>query len=69
MKDWVGEVKVQILAPETDPDDWIDTDQIFSDRGVKTFWMSYEGVYRVVTSAAGASAYLQLISIRAITND
>ena len=68
VKDWVGEVKVQIQAPESDPATWIDTDQIFTAEGVKAFWMSYEGVYRAVTSAAGASAYLQLVSIRAITN-
>ena len=68
VKDWVGEVKVQIQAPESDPATWIDTDQIFSAEGVKTFWMSYEATYRVVTSAAGASAYLQLVAIRATRN-
>ena len=69
VKDWAGEVKVQIEAPESDPAVWIDTDQIFTADGVKAFWMSYEGAYRIVTKAVGASAYLQLVAVRAITND
>ena len=68
VKDWSSEVKLQIKAPESNPTEWIDTDQVFSANGVKAFWMSYEGLYRMVTGAAGASAYLQLVSIRATSN-
>ena len=68
VKDWAGEVKLQIKAPETDPAEWIDTNETFDADGVKTFWMSYEAEYRVVASVAGASAYLQLVSIRASRN-
>ena len=68
VKDWVAETILQIRAPETDPAEWIDTDQTFDADGVKTFWMSYESEYRVVANSAGASVYLQLVSIRAVRN-
>ena len=66
VKGWTSEVKLQIGLPETDPLEWLDTDQIFSDNGVKTFWASHEAEYRVVAGMVGASVYLQLVSIRAV---
>ena len=66
VKGWTSEVKLQIGVPETDPIEWLDTDQIFSDDGVKTFWASHEAEYRVVAGMVGASVYLQLVSIRAV---
>ena len=66
VKGWTSEVKLQIRVPETDPVEWLDTDQTFSDNGVKTFWASHEAEYRVVADTAGASVYLQLVSIRAV---
>ena len=64
VKGWVAEVKLQIQEPETDPIEWIDTEQSWSADGVKVFWLSHEGVYRVVAGSAGATAYLQLVSLR-----
>ena len=66
VKDWTSEVKLQIGVPETDPVEWLDTDQTFSDNGVKTFWASHEAEYRIVAGIVGASVYLQLVSIRAV---
>ena len=64
VKDWAAEVKLQVQEPETDPVKWIDTNQSWDDNGVQVFWLSHEGVYRVISSSAGATAYLQLISLR-----
>ena len=64
VKDWAAEVKLQIEEPETDPIEWIDTNQSWSDNGVKVFWLSHEATYRVISGSAGATAYLQLISLR-----
>ena len=64
VKDWVDEIKLQIQEPETDPIEWIDTNQSWDDNGVQVFWLSHEGVYRVISGSAGATAYLQLISLR-----
>ena len=64
VKDWVDEIKLQVQEPETDPIKFIDTNQSWDDNGVKVFWLSHEGVYRVISGSAGATAYLQLISLR-----
>ena len=64
IKDWAAEVNLQIQEPETDPIEWIDTNQSWSDNGVKVFWLSHEGVYRLISNSAGATGYLQLISLR-----
>lgn len=52
-------VNLQIAVPDTDPVEWIDTDEDWSDDGVRAMWLSFEATYRLVPSAAGAEAWLQ----------
>lgn len=65
VKNWVDEVKLEVEEPETDPVEWIETNQEWSAEGVKAMWLSHESSYRLSTTTAGATAYLQVISVRA----
>ena len=66
VKDYAGEVTLQIEEPESDPLAWIDTDVVFEKNGVCAFWASQEAQYRVSAASAGATVYLQLISVLAL---
>ena len=60
-------VKLQVQKPESDPAEWIDTNQEFTADGVKAFWLSSEDTYRVINAAAGGEAWLsplQYVTIR-----
>lgn len=52
---FAGEVKLQARI---DNKAWVDTDSIFNDNGIKTFYATPSAEYQVVTDSAGAEVYV-----------
>ncbi len=56
-----GTVKLQIEIPNTDPPEYIDTDETWTADGVRAMWLAFEASYRMQASVAGSVAYLQAV--------
>ena len=52
------EAKLQIQIPESDPARWIDTNESWTDSGVRAMWLSANATYRLIAAVAGASGWV-----------
>lgn len=62
------QTKLQILAPDSDPEVWIDTDAKFTNNGVKAIWLSADAKYRMTNDTAGSKCWIMPLYRMNISN-